>query len=113
MNQSANPCVDFFQFACGAWNKKHQIPEDRGSISVFEVLSDQLQIILKESAGSYDSRTAPAASVIRRLLLVINPYRKFARSKRIYELCDVMNQIPRQLTAVKDGNPILIVTTVR
>uniref|UniRef100_A0A1B6DE24 Uncharacterized protein n=1 Tax=Clastoptera arizonana TaxID=38151 RepID=A0A1B6DE24_9HEMI len=47
MNRSANPCVDFFQFACGAWNKKHQIPEDRSSINVFEVLSDQLQVILR------------------------------------------------------------------
>lgn len=47
MNQSADPCQDFFQFACGTWNKKHLIPEDRSSISTFEVLFDQLQIILK------------------------------------------------------------------
>jgi len=51
MNQSADPCQDFFQFACGTWNKKHLIPEDRSSISTFEVLFDQLQIILK---GKYD-----------------------------------------------------------
>ena len=47
MNRSADPCQDFFQFACGTWNKKHLIPEDRSSISTFEVLADQLQIILK------------------------------------------------------------------
>lgn len=47
MDQSADPCVDFFQFACGTWNRKHIIPEDRSSISTFEVLADQLQIILK------------------------------------------------------------------
>lgn len=47
MNRSADPCKDFFQFACGTWNKKHLIPEDRSSISTFEVLADQLQIILK------------------------------------------------------------------
>ena len=47
MDQTADPCVDFFQFACGSWNRKHIIPEDRSSISTFEVLADQLQIILK------------------------------------------------------------------
>ena len=47
MDRSANPCTDFFQFACGTWNKKHVIPEDRSSISTFEVLADQLQVILK------------------------------------------------------------------
>ncbi|KAJ8920319.1 hypothetical protein NQ315_011981 [Exocentrus adspersus] len=47
MDQTADPCVDFFQYACGTWNKKHVIPEDRSSISTFEVMADQLQVILK------------------------------------------------------------------
>jgi hypothetical protein len=37
MDHTADPCQDFFQFACGTWNKKHLIPEDRSSISTFEV----------------------------------------------------------------------------
>ena len=37
MDQTQDPCQDFFQFACGTWNKKHVIPEDRSSISTFEV----------------------------------------------------------------------------
>ena len=47
MDQTADPCNDFFQYACGDWNKKHVIPEDRTSISTFEVMADQLQVILK------------------------------------------------------------------
>ncbi|XP_030759293.1 neprilysin-1-like isoform X1 [Sitophilus oryzae] len=47
MDHNADPCVDFFQYACGTWNKKHVIPEDKSSISTFEVMADQLQVILK------------------------------------------------------------------
>lgn len=37
MDTTANPCENFFQYACGTWNKIHIIPEDRSSISTFEV----------------------------------------------------------------------------
>lgn len=47
MDLSKDPCDDFFQYACGTWNKKHVIPEDRSSISTFEVMNDQLDLILR------------------------------------------------------------------
>ncbi|XP_043262154.1 neprilysin-1-like isoform X2 [Colletes gigas] len=47
MDQTASPCVNFFQYACGAWNRMHVIPEDKSSTSTFEVLADQLQVILR------------------------------------------------------------------
>ncbi|XP_076053157.1 neprilysin-1-like [Oratosquilla oratoria] len=47
MDQTADPCHDFFQYACGTWNKRHVIPADRASISTFEVMADQLQLILR------------------------------------------------------------------
>lgn len=47
MDRTAAPCVNFFQYACGTWNRRHVIPEDRSSISTFEVLANQLQVILK------------------------------------------------------------------
>ncbi|XP_045474405.1 neprilysin-1-like isoform X2 [Harmonia axyridis] len=48
MDHNIDPCQNFFLYACGTWNKKHMIPEDRSSISTFEVMADQLQLILKE-----------------------------------------------------------------
>lgn len=45
MDTTADPCENFFQYACGTWNKKHIIPEDRSSISTFEV--SMLDVICK------------------------------------------------------------------
>lgn len=47
MDQNVDPCEDFFEFACGMWNRIHVIPEDRSSITTFEVLADQLQHVLR------------------------------------------------------------------
>lgn len=47
MDLNADPCEDFFQYACGTWVKKHVISEDRSSSSTFEVMADDLQVILK------------------------------------------------------------------
>ncbi|XP_076652047.1 neprilysin-1 [Halictus rubicundus] len=47
MDRTASPCENFFQYACGAWNQLHVIPEDKSSISTFEVLAHQLQVSLK------------------------------------------------------------------
>jgi len=55
VDMTADPCQDFFQFACGTWNKKHIIPEDKTSYNPFEKLNDELQVILK-------SKQAPLSS---------------------------------------------------
>ena len=47
MDSSVDPCDDFFEFACGSWNRKHVIPDDRSYYDVFEKLNQQLQINLK------------------------------------------------------------------
>jgi endothelin-converting enzyme/putative endopeptidase len=40
MDRTADPCVDFFQYSCGGWNKKNPIPPDQARWDVYGKLTD-------------------------------------------------------------------------
>ena len=58
IDHTADPCTDFFQYACGAWNRKHIIPADKSSYNMFEKLHDELQVKLKSKWKSGKKPTA-------------------------------------------------------
>ncbi|XP_022090313.1 membrane metallo-endopeptidase-like 1 isoform X3 [Acanthaster planci] len=48
MDQSINPCDNFFEYACGGWTERYSVPEDRIGFSVIHLVNDDLVGKLKD-----------------------------------------------------------------
>lgn len=47
MDRTVDPCEDFYEFACGQWNKLHPIPEDESHYGTFKMVQKRLQVQLR------------------------------------------------------------------
>ncbi|HEX2571884.1 MAG TPA: M13 family metallopeptidase [Polyangia bacterium] len=48
LDRMADPCVDFYQYACGGWQAKNPIPSDRSRWGSFDGLAERNQNVLHE-----------------------------------------------------------------
>jgi predicted metalloendopeptidase len=59
MDLTADPCQDFFQFACGGWLKNNPIPDSKSRWTQFDILRDELTAdmknILQQTSTADDS----------------------------------------------------------
>uniref|UniRef100_A0A2K6K9V8 Membrane metalloendopeptidase like 1 n=1 Tax=Rhinopithecus bieti TaxID=61621 RepID=A0A2K6K9V8_RHIBE len=67
MDPTTEPCDDFYQFACGGWLRRHVIPETNSRYSIFDVLRDELEVILKAVLENSTAKDRPAVEKARTL----------------------------------------------
>ena len=62
MDQTANPCADFYQYSCGGWMRNNPIPPDQASWSVYGKLAQEnaqfLWGVLEDASAPRADRTA-------------------------------------------------------
>ncbi|XP_062889109.1 membrane metallo-endopeptidase-like 1 isoform X3 [Mobula hypostoma] len=86
MDASASPCEDFYKYACGGWLNRHIIPETSSGYSIFDIVTFDLEVVLKGVLERPDDRDRDA----------------YQKAKQLYKSC-----VNDSLIARRDSEPLL------
>uniref|UniRef100_A0A0M3IBC6 PLAT domain-containing protein n=1 Tax=Ascaris lumbricoides TaxID=6252 RepID=A0A0M3IBC6_ASCLU len=67
INSKADPCEDFFQFACGRWVEENEIPKDLSSYGHFAKLREKVSAEMKRLFESKEKSPSKAVNDIRQI----------------------------------------------
>ena len=99
MDQTADPCANFYQYSCGGWKKNNPIPPDQSSWDVYRKLYEDnlnyLRSILEEAAAP-DFRTGTAYPTL---------VRRGVSRRGAFSIQHRSAHLPRQAPARPSGRP--------
>ncbi|XP_060778990.1 neprilysin-like isoform X1 [Neoarius graeffei] len=87
MDPTVDPCQNFYQYACGGWLKKNIIPETSSRYSTFDILRDELEVVLKGVLEREDSTSGSSS---------------LTKAKTLYRSC-----INESLIEQRGGTPLI------
>jgi endothelin-converting enzyme/putative endopeptidase len=67
MSPAADPCVDFYQYACGNWIAQNPLPADRSRWGRLTELSDRTEKVLLDMVQTAASSKAPRGSLDQKI----------------------------------------------
>ncbi|KAL1918434.1 uncharacterized protein VTP21DRAFT_3094 [Calcarisporiella thermophila] len=86
MDQNVNPCEDFYGFACGGWEARHQIPADKPGIDNFDIIADENKVFLRDILAKPYTPPDPKFQALSRKQRDIDAA-NFQKVKNIYDAC--------------------------